>query len=530
MKKSGFTLIELLAVIVILAIIALIATPIILNIIQDVRKESSKTSAQNYLKAVELAIITKKLNNGNTSVEDGLYIIQSDGGLCLEGISCTEEKKLKVGVEGKYPSGGTVAIENEKVVKALSTDLSKETVIKIYNYSLKFNENNELEIYDNDLNSNIKNNFVSYNPITIVSNSNYEYLNGYMYNANGLIKISSAAAAAVRYAINDYIPVIEGYTYQIQDNVHVEVWGYDENKTNGVKLYASTYCSSVNMTITIPEGIKYMGLYLMTGSTCKKTEAEVYRLTYTEEELEKNGNNFLQGKRVINFGDSIYSLPYDFNISYYLEKNTSANVFNASFGGTKMSTHLTTGETPYSPFSMFRLADAISSGDWTEQKSNVSEVDSSYVSNYTEKTNYLSTLNFSEVDIITISHGTNDFSGGSSLRNENNKYDIKTYEGALRYSIEKIKESYPNIEIILVTPIYRCDEVTRSDGLELLDFVNSMKTIGEEYKLYVIDNYTDVINSDNCSTYLSDGVHTNYSGSKKIAENISYKLYEKYGN
>ena len=40
MKKKGFTLIELLAVIVILAIIALIATPIILNIISDSKEES----------------------------------------------------------------------------------------------------------------------------------------------------------------------------------------------------------------------------------------------------------------------------------------------------------------------------------------------------------------------------------------------------------------------------------------------------------------------------------------------------------
>ena len=38
-SKKGFTLIELLAVIVILAIIALIATPIILGIVEDARKE-----------------------------------------------------------------------------------------------------------------------------------------------------------------------------------------------------------------------------------------------------------------------------------------------------------------------------------------------------------------------------------------------------------------------------------------------------------------------------------------------------------
>ena len=39
-RKNGFTLIELLAVIVILAIIALIATPIILGIVDNARKDA----------------------------------------------------------------------------------------------------------------------------------------------------------------------------------------------------------------------------------------------------------------------------------------------------------------------------------------------------------------------------------------------------------------------------------------------------------------------------------------------------------
>jgi len=47
--KKGFTLIELLAVIVILAIIALIATPIILNIVNDTRVESDKRSIDNII-------------------------------------------------------------------------------------------------------------------------------------------------------------------------------------------------------------------------------------------------------------------------------------------------------------------------------------------------------------------------------------------------------------------------------------------------------------------------------------------------
>ena len=46
MLKKGFTLIELLAVIIILAIIALIATPIILNVVEDARISAGKSEAQ----------------------------------------------------------------------------------------------------------------------------------------------------------------------------------------------------------------------------------------------------------------------------------------------------------------------------------------------------------------------------------------------------------------------------------------------------------------------------------------------------
>ena len=51
-KNKGFTLVELLAVIVILALIALIATPIILNVINDAKKQAAKDSAYGYMDAV----------------------------------------------------------------------------------------------------------------------------------------------------------------------------------------------------------------------------------------------------------------------------------------------------------------------------------------------------------------------------------------------------------------------------------------------------------------------------------------------
>ena len=72
MKNKGFTLIELLAVIVILAIIALIATPIILGIINNARKESQERSVELYATAVKNGIALSQLNTG-TSVKAGKY-------------------------------------------------------------------------------------------------------------------------------------------------------------------------------------------------------------------------------------------------------------------------------------------------------------------------------------------------------------------------------------------------------------------------------------------------------------------------
>ena len=53
MRSKGFTLIELLAVIVILAIIALIATPIVLGIIEDSRQNTNELTAGFIVESVE---------------------------------------------------------------------------------------------------------------------------------------------------------------------------------------------------------------------------------------------------------------------------------------------------------------------------------------------------------------------------------------------------------------------------------------------------------------------------------------------
>lgn len=117
MKNKGFTLIELLAVIVILAIIALIATPMILGVIDDAKKKSAQTSAQYYVEAVEKSMMVHQMNT-NTSVADDTYTVGSDG------VTLTGAKggSFTVSVKGdKAKQGGTVTITNGQVTGATLT-------------------------------------------------------------------------------------------------------------------------------------------------------------------------------------------------------------------------------------------------------------------------------------------------------------------------------------------------------------------------------------------------------------------------
>ena len=66
--KKGFTLIELLAVIIVLAIIALVATPIVLDVIKDSRDSAAKDSAIGVLNSANYYYAEEYMkNNGSFS-------------------------------------------------------------------------------------------------------------------------------------------------------------------------------------------------------------------------------------------------------------------------------------------------------------------------------------------------------------------------------------------------------------------------------------------------------------------------------
>lgn len=78
MNKKGFTLIELLAVIVVLAIIALIATPLVMNTIKTAQEGADARSVEGYMKAYESAIYKAKLADPEFNMETDTPTITTD--------------------------------------------------------------------------------------------------------------------------------------------------------------------------------------------------------------------------------------------------------------------------------------------------------------------------------------------------------------------------------------------------------------------------------------------------------------------
>ena len=126
MKKKGFTLIELLAVIIVLAVIAVIVTPIVTKTIKNAKKGSAEIAAQNYIRAVELAISNSDLNR--KSIPDGEYSIDIDGN--LTGASLPDGK-LEIDASGDRPTGGTIVIKDGQV--------TTDSTITVGDYDVVYN-------------------------------------------------------------------------------------------------------------------------------------------------------------------------------------------------------------------------------------------------------------------------------------------------------------------------------------------------------------------------------------------------------
>lgn len=82
--KKGFTLIELLAVIIVLSVLALIAYPIVSDVIDNSEESANHTSLRNYAKGIQTEVYNYQTATGKepTSVSDLNVEMNADRIVC----------------------------------------------------------------------------------------------------------------------------------------------------------------------------------------------------------------------------------------------------------------------------------------------------------------------------------------------------------------------------------------------------------------------------------------------------------------
>ncbi len=122
MKKKGFTLVELLAVIVILAVVALIAVPLVTKLVADARQSSLKASISNYNSALEREIEVGKLKD----------TVKVEGKYTIIGNSYTKDDVTqKIEIKGTLPEKGNVCINNKGIITQYSYVIEKTVISKL---------------------------------------------------------------------------------------------------------------------------------------------------------------------------------------------------------------------------------------------------------------------------------------------------------------------------------------------------------------------------------------------------------------
>lgn len=136
---------------------------------------------------------------------------------------------------------------------------------------------------------------------------------------------------------------------------------------------------------------------------------------------------------------------------------------------------------------------------------------------------------FSEVDLVTIAIGINDW--------KNSSCSLDTVRSEMAYCFEKILLDNPYCKIIFIAPFNMSQKGNESTnwalgysgndviGCTLQEFIDAQKTVCEQYGIKVIDmTYDGIINKENISAVLYDGLHPDKKCHQALGRELARRI------
>ncbi|MER9203866.1 GDSL-type esterase/lipase family protein [Mesorhizobium sp. M0933] len=178
----------------------------------------------------------------------------------------------------------------------------------------------------------------------------------------------------------------------------------------------------------------------------------------------------------------------------------------------------------------FRLADAIASGDFSQQIAAATVIGGTFPAIEAR----MASVDYSLLDYLIPSFGTNDFTGAGPTCPIGTNADITgaTFKGAINYGIQTIMTARPNLKLIFTTPIWRTlDGTAGGAGSQLIDYANAMLEVCALNRVPVVDLYRRcIINQFNYVHWMGpgDGTHPNNLGQDLIGGMMAAGLFDNF--
>ena len=248
------------------------------------------------------------------------------------------------------------------------------------------------------------------------------------------------------------------------------------------------------------------------------------------------------GLSIAVFGNSPFADDRDSGegLASMLADMAGATVYNFSIGGSYLAStqaHPYTDVNPWDAFTLYWMAlltTDLEVDDYVGQALNV--MGDSAPPELAEVHSLFSTVDFDTLDIIVVMYDAADYLMGHSMYNSDNPTDIQTFTGNLTAGLELLQQYHPNTRIIVMSPSYAfsadkdengsyiSSDIVKYGGSALSEFAIQEAYICGQLQISFVDNIYGTFNENNARDYLTDNVHLNSDGRRKVAEHLVYAI------
>lgn len=220
------------------------------------------------------------------------------------------------------------------------------------------------------------------------------------------------------------------------------------------------------------------------------------------------------------------------NLVNLIQEMTGATVYNCSVEGSYLAAlnyYLEPKEYPMDIFNFYWLCH-VAAGDEVDPifLEGVKTLGASAPAETMDVYNTLNALDPNTVDVIAIMYDASDYLAGHSMFSLENSTDISTFTGNLEAGIGVLKDAFPNARIMVLSPAYAygidengkyvSSDIQRYGHDVLSTYVSLQSQSCYARGVTFVDNLYGTITEDNASEYLTDNLHLNLDGRKKIAQ------------